>query len=732
MLECANCHYASIPEGMRFCPNCGQALPASTGKTTILQVTQDIKEVAAGAQVTGASIGKVEGNLIIAADEAAQARERRNLRILLEKVQNYWVKGVLEGALAGARLIEIDKLPLPGQVDNPLQISDQPTAGGPLKTSQVFEENQRALLIMDGAGSGKTVSLLTLACDLAERAGQDPLQPVPVILNLASWSRNQPSLADWAVEEINLLYQIPTKIGRQWLENGALALLLDGLDEVEPGHLPACVEAINRFRQEFGLLALAVCCRTDAYQAVSARLRLGGAAALQPLNDEQVEQYLVSLELGSQAIRQVLRDDENLRSLAHSPLMLQTLRLAYQGLPAGSLSGPQLDDPGERRLLLVKTFVERAFSGGGGETVGPVQRERVTHLLAWLAKNLRSQNASGFWIEQLQPGWLARPVQRWVYYLLSRGLVGLMIGVVLAGTAEVAGTPAGRAVYLLACALAGLLIGALDAFRAASPRFRGLPGSAWLSQAVYSLAVGLIAGGVVWWSFARVLALGPESLRLAGGIALAFGLAMGVAGWQPDARVDIRAAEALTWSFRESRRGILPGLLLAVGAVLVTGLIFARSNPLGVWLPFGGVYGVLAWLGMVVIFGLRGKQVERKSYPNQGTWLSARNALRAGLVIGIGAGLIYALRYGLLPGAVVAARAGSLAFLIYGAYDALKHLCLRLVLSLFARIPWRLARVLDAGARLGLLLKAGGGYLFANHLLQDFFSNPGPSPDPHP
>jgi hypothetical protein len=81
---------------------------------------------------------------------------------------------------------------------------------------------------------------------------------------------------------------------------------------------------------------------------------------------------------------------------------------------------------------------------------------------------------------------------------------------------------------------------------------------------------------------------------------------------------------------------------------------------------------------------------------------------------------------------VIAARAGSLAFLIYGAYDALKHLCLRLFLNLFARIPWRLAKDLDTGVRLGFLLKAGGGYLFTNHLLQDYFSNPGPPPDPHP
>jgi len=76
----------------------------------------------------------------------------------------------------------------------------------------------------------------------------------------------------------------------------------------------------------------------------------------------------------------------------------------------------------------------------------------------------------------------------------------------------------------------------------------------------------------------------------------------------------------------------------------------------------------------------------------------------------------------LAPGLVVALRAGVLVILIYGAFDVVKHLCLRLILNIYQRIPWRLASYLDDIAALGLLQKAGGGYLFANRLVQDYFS----------
>ena len=105
----------------------------------------------------------------------------------------------------------------------------------------------RSLLILGAPGSGKTTMLLELARQLIERARQDISEPIPVVLNLASWAGKSP-LAEWIEQELNNTYSIPKKNARDWSKGNKLLLLLDGLDEVSNAERTKCVEAINQFR----------------------------------------------------------------------------------------------------------------------------------------------------------------------------------------------------------------------------------------------------------------------------------------------------------------------------------------------------------------------------------------------------------------------------------------------------------------------------------------------------
>ena len=60
----------------------------------------------------------------------------------------------------------------------------------------------------------------------------DSTQPIPVVLNLSSWTPRQ-SLADWLVSELKSKYYVSLKIGQPWVDSDELLLLLDGLDEVQ-------------------------------------------------------------------------------------------------------------------------------------------------------------------------------------------------------------------------------------------------------------------------------------------------------------------------------------------------------------------------------------------------------------------------------------------------------------------------------------------------------------------
>ncbi|MBI1878419.1 MAG: hypothetical protein HYR94_09365 [Chloroflexi bacterium] len=165
----------------------------------------------------------------------AEAKERRDLGILLGKVKQFWIEGVLEKSVHNIALIDLGKETQAEAVahawEQILELPDQSRQTLPpdKKISQIFDEMNRALLILGAPGSGKTITLLQLAHDLIRQAEQDEsfTQPVPVVFNLSTWSRGQP-LIEWLVVELSAKYQIPQRIGRPWLENNRLLPLLDG------------------------------------------------------------------------------------------------------------------------------------------------------------------------------------------------------------------------------------------------------------------------------------------------------------------------------------------------------------------------------------------------------------------------------------------------------------------------------------------------------------------------
>jgi len=185
-----------------------------------------------------------------------EATEQRELRTLLGKVKHFWIKGVLERTVQRAGLLEISKDTQPEAVANPWEaVLELPYEGRQVvpsgkSISHVFDDLEHSMLILGQPGSGKTTTLLMLVRELVARAETDPGRPIPVVFHLSSWTDTQQPLDIWFVHELCDKYQIPKKIGKDWLEHHRLLLLLDGLDEVEAENRAACVEAINRFARD--------------------------------------------------------------------------------------------------------------------------------------------------------------------------------------------------------------------------------------------------------------------------------------------------------------------------------------------------------------------------------------------------------------------------------------------------------------------------------------------------
>jgi len=251
-----------------------------------------------GDVVTGdkLTIGQQIFNFVTGTSE--QQRSLRNRQAMLNRVREFWIEGVLENSLHGLAMIELGMEERQDMVGNPwemvLQEPEQPQRVLPSGTRivDVYDQMHQSLLILGEPGAGKTTTMLELTRDAIVRAEQDPTQPIPVVFNLSSWSQKRLALVDWLAEELNLKYKIPNRIARPWVEEDALLILLDGLDEVDITHRETCVTVINQFCEQH-LAPIVVCSRTADYEALTNRLdRLQSAVLLQPLSPAQVQTYL--------------------------------------------------------------------------------------------------------------------------------------------------------------------------------------------------------------------------------------------------------------------------------------------------------------------------------------------------------------------------------------------------------------------------------------------------------
>jgi hypothetical protein len=362
-----------------------------------------------------------------------ETKTQKELGILLNKVEQFWVKGVLENSVHHQVLIELGKKKMVEAVEHPwetvlelpLEAKVSIPSGG--RITDVFADVGRYLLILGAPGSGKTTTMLELARNLIIQSRNDPGQPVPTVFNLSSWADQGESIADWMVKELKAKYHIPIQTGRAWLEERQILPLLDGLDEVSPDLQGACVGAINEFVQGY-LSGLVVCSRLQEYTNLSVRLKLNGAVCLQPLSIEQADEYLLRAGPELAALRGALEEDENLQELMKTPLMLSIMSLAYEGQPLGALAGGGLDTVESLRRHVFDTYIERMFQRKGRPNL-PFTKERLTFWLCWLARRMQSQSQSIFLVEQLQPAWLSTTFQWVVYLFISRLLAGLLWGV---------------------------------------------------------------------------------------------------------------------------------------------------------------------------------------------------------------------------------------------------------------------------------------------------------------
>jgi len=439
----------------------------------------------------------------------------RNRQRMLKRVRATWIAGVLEQSLHGAALMVLGLEEKPDVLDNPwrlvMQEVDRPAQPLPEGTRiiEIYNATEGGLLILGEPGAGKTTMLLELARDLLDLAQTSENAPIPVVFNLSSWAKKQPALSNWLVEELSIRYEVPRRLGQSWVSGDRLLLLLDGLDEVVSAARKECIEAINNYRQTHPDVQVVVCSRSTEYLNEPTQLRLHTALVIQPLIQEQIATYLESAGEQAEALRVALSQDADLRELATTPLMLTILLFAYRGTSPDKIS--ELISLDAKREQIFASYVQHMLKRRGASK--RYKPEQITHWLTYLAQQMKRQNQSVFYIEQIQPDWLMKVWPRSFYRVLAGGVSGgLLCGLIGAAVGAIVSliftissfifflyTPipwpaitAGFVVGLIIGQILGSLIGL---FRPKSTEISTVEGITWSSDNARLAAIASIVGG---------------------------------------------------------------------------------------------------------------------------------------------------------------------------------------------------------------------------------------------
>ncbi|MFN8374174.1 MAG: protein kinase [Anaerolineae bacterium] len=649
--------------------------------------------------------------------------EARNRHNMLQNVRKFWIGGVLENSLHGAALLDLSMEHSSGAVDHAWDTllrepgtTDKTLPRG-TEVLDLFDKLNGKLLILGEPGGGKTTTLLELARDLLFRAEADQEHPIPVIFNLSSWSETHKPLTEWLVDELRGKYQVPRKIAASWVENDALLLLLDGLDEVAANQREGCVQAINAYRAEHGFVDVVVCSRVHDYDALTNRLKLNGAIVIKPLDDEHVDRYLASLGMGLTGVRRMLAGDSTLRELARSPLMLSIIALAFRGVSDADL--PRLDTPEAQRKHIFEVYVQRMFERRVGEK--PYSQAQLTHYLSWLARKMEEHAQSVFQIEKMQPSWLNKP--QWLNYYSRYLMIALLVGAGSIGLSS-ALLAAGVGLHVELFTLLSVLAACVQTWVIASDRHRFI---GW--RLLGSLVPGLA------WGVGIAATYGPGAGAVVGAMFSAIQLINLYATGRNFAQLGSDRDHIVTVEkLRFSRARINPrvgiaGLLQGSFAVFLSTLILhARPEPFYLLL---GMLGAGVILGMQSLYqsGLTTSSVEMRVRPNQGIRDSFTTSLSRGLITGIILGL--ALWFGLtlsmsfsaaLVGLAIGITRSAFAWNVFGGKTVSQHIALRWALSQDGVIAANYAHFLDYAVALVFLRKVGGGYIFVHRYLLEYFA----------
>ncbi|MEU8314799.1 MULTISPECIES: NACHT domain-containing protein [unclassified Micromonospora] len=633
----------------------------------------------------------------------------------------------------------------------------------------------RRLLVLGGAGSGKTVALVRLVLRLLKLRGTPKgVNAVPVLYSLASWDPKHTGLYDWLETRLSNDHpQLGETDGRgvTWarrlIDADLLLPVLDGFDELPAALRAAARDGINNeMRRGAGFVLSS---RTEEFAELvddnpgtAGRLHLTLAIEIESVRLPAARYYLAA-EGGEErwsGVFAAATRSEPLREVLTTPLQISLARAIYNPRseePLDELPHPdELTDSDrfrDRAALdqhLFAGFLPAAYRQFPGQKPEPFcDKERAIRWLGLLAVWLEKRAVVDLaWWE------LREKVGAPVIALSVGALPALAVGLV-AAFGDTLGMGLGLGI-LVALAVVFLPIGHPgngsgrrhpNTFQLLMvPRRVGIVGG--MAAGFVGGLLGALAGGMlchvlrgtpVWAGLMGGLgagigagAIGGRRRGFAGGllggmaVALTAGLGRGVVAGLVDGVAAWLAAGAVVvlTGLRRPAREVRALHYSKVG--LVVGITVGLAIGTQVWLRSELRLGILAGIVVGVLGGLAAGLEGTTVDPNKiadplsvlqrdrGTFLMVGTL--GGLAFGLGAAFGVRPSVGLAAGLTV----GLVAACVQSSYGP--FVIARFWLAVRGDLPWRLMKFVDDAHRLGVLRQIGAVYQFRHIELQRYLA----------
>lgn len=270
----------------------------------------------------------------------------------------------------------------------------------------IFGNFGKSLLIVGDGGSGKSTLLAELCLRLCQDLKQDKNPEIPVLLNLATWHDDDRTLEDWLRHAVADTYPwVGQEVVSEWVDDRALILILDGLDEVlTAGARRQVLRAIEAFIRS-GPCPIVIGCRTDEYGRSGTKLSLAYAVELQTPIRQEVVDYLTNLRSPvADAVKAVPYADQNWWSMMSTPLMLGCIARVSSANPNAAVISR--GSAKQRRRHIIEVYVDTLLRRRPDRPPN-FKPDDARRWLEWLAVWMSRHTRSEFYIDSLAPDLIA-------------------------------------------------------------------------------------------------------------------------------------------------------------------------------------------------------------------------------------------------------------------------------------------------------------------------------------